>query len=208
MNKAIEADKEKHPECFYSQMSEQQCSKGSDNNYFCTVIKRAQRMCPGQKPVDIYVHKEERNDDSGSMGEGMISNMPPMPGFNGMEGAIFNEIFNGIAGGLFGRHFENDRTDRNHHHSEHHDHRFQFPGGFGIGPFPFPFGDFPKNSNNSHQNHNQKHEEFDPYRSRRLPPHWHHNESNTYSDNNDNIKDKAKTKSKVVDVPRGPIDRI
>ena len=219
MNEAIKLDKEKHPDCFYSQMNEQQCRTGSDDNYLCTIIKRAQRMCPGERPVDIYVHKEETNDDLGNMNGRMITGMPNMPDMNGMEGAIFNDIFNGIAGSLFGRHFggHHHHNNKYHNHDDDHDtHGFPFPGrGFSFGMRPFPFDDFfafPGSEGRDGYRHDrerdssQNQQEFKAIE--RLPPHWRQNKSDGHDNDSNNSSDRVKAKSKVVDVPRGPIDRI
>ena len=73
MDEAIKLDQQQYPDCFYSTMSESMCSLerhegnkagSSSGAYICSVLKKVQRNCAGERPVTIYSHREEKNDPS------------------------------------------------------------------------------------------------------------------------------------------------
>jgi hypothetical protein len=64
----IEQDKQKNPNCHYSQTHSSSC-RSTNGQSVCEVLTRITRMCPGQRPIDIYSNSSTtENSNSSSVG--------------------------------------------------------------------------------------------------------------------------------------------
>jgi hypothetical protein len=59
----ITDDKKSHPNCNYSYYSQRQC-RSINGDSVCELAKKISRMCPGERPVEIF-SKTSRDDSSG-----------------------------------------------------------------------------------------------------------------------------------------------
>ena len=61
----MDQDKAKNPSCSYSQTNSSSC-RSTNGQSVCEVLTRITRMCPGQRPVDIYSNSITENTDASS----------------------------------------------------------------------------------------------------------------------------------------------
>lgn len=123
-----------------------------------------------------------------------------------MEG-MFNEIVRGAFGNFFGNHFgDHDNRFDEHHDNFPHGHQFGFglPGfSFDIGnPFSFPGNERIRRRKSPAGQGTDGVEDYNPH-VQRMPPHWRHKPKNFSGTDGINDNDDI-----VIDIPKGPIDRI
>ena len=60
---AVEEDKKKHPHCNYSTSFQKFC-RSLNGDSSCEDIKRVLRVCPGERPVEIFNKSDKKGEDS------------------------------------------------------------------------------------------------------------------------------------------------
>jgi hypothetical protein len=90
-------DKRQHPNCNYSFFSQRQC-KSVNGSSVCEVVKRVNRICPGERPVEVISRRTQEDGASGShasSGLGMGSDLPDLHHFMDPF-SLFDHFLRGI----------------------------------------------------------------------------------------------------------------
>lgn len=80
----IQEDQLKHPNCRYSVYLSKSC-RSKNGEYVCEELKKIDRVCPGQKPVNIYSNSRQFDGDQNSSNDAMKLPFDPFAGLKGFD---------------------------------------------------------------------------------------------------------------------------
>jgi hypothetical protein len=76
INEAIEADQKEHPTCRYSTSYNSMC-RSVNGNYQCENVRSLQRICPQQRPVEIFKKTDKLSEGGESFQNPVLDNFGP-----------------------------------------------------------------------------------------------------------------------------------